>query len=379
MSRRAAIVLTTIFEPAFLPGYVDNLRRHGRRESASIIIIPDRKTPASVFRAAEAARTEGFDVRCPILEEQERFVSRLGLPDGFIPWGSDNRRNVGYLMAIEEGFDVLISIDDDNYCPAETDFVGAHQVVGGSCEDRHVFSGDGWFNVCNLLESDVKTELFARGFPYSARLNRREVSSRPPDPALTVAVNSGLWTADPDVDAVSRLSLGPHILSFKGESVVLAPGTWSPINTQNTALTREAARAYYYVLMGQPVRGGCIDRYGDILSGYFVQKCAQHLGQAVRFGTPVAEHRRTPHNLLDDLYHELPGIMLLEELLPLLMEQRLEGADYPAAYASLAALLADAAAGFKGALWDEGGRDFIAAAAAAMRVWLDAVKTLGPA
>ena len=376
MSRRAAIVVTTIFEPAFLPGYLDNLRLHGRRENSSIIIIPDRKTPASVFQAAETARGEGFDVRCPGFDEQEDFVSRLGLPDGLIPWNSDNRRNAGYLMAIEEGFDVLVSIDDDNYCPPETDFLGAHEAVGGPCEDRQVSSSDGWFNVCNLLESDVKMELFARGFPYSARRNRRNISSVLPNPVPTVAVNSGLWTADPDVDAVSRLSLGPQILSFKGQSVVLAKGTWSPVNTQNTALTREAAGAYYYVLMGHPVRGGRIDRYGDILSGYFVQKCAQHLGQAVRFGTPVAEHRRTPHDLLNDLHHELPGIMLLEELLPWLLEQRLEGSDYPEAYASLAALLADAAPGFKGAIWDEGGRDFIAATAGAMRAWLEAVRML---
>ena len=41
---RAAIVVTTIFEPRFLDDYLANLDRHGRRESVDVIVIIDRKT-----------------------------------------------------------------------------------------------------------------------------------------------------------------------------------------------------------------------------------------------------------------------------------------------------------------------------------------------
>ena len=47
--KRADIVVTTIFEPRFLDGYVANLEGHGR--DAGLIVIPDRKTPRSVYDA----------------------------------------------------------------------------------------------------------------------------------------------------------------------------------------------------------------------------------------------------------------------------------------------------------------------------------------
>src|SRR5688572_2995416 len=43
--RRVDIVVTTIFEPRFLDGYVQNLETHGHDE-AGIIVIIDRKTPS---------------------------------------------------------------------------------------------------------------------------------------------------------------------------------------------------------------------------------------------------------------------------------------------------------------------------------------------
>src|SRR5689334_3618999 len=100
MTRRTAIVVTTIFEPAFLAGYLQHIRAAERDGTTTIYIIPDRKTPASVAGAAEAARREGFDVRCPGLDEQSAFLKSLGAPPEFVPWNTDNRRNVGFLMAL---------------------------------------------------------------------------------------------------------------------------------------------------------------------------------------------------------------------------------------------------------------------------------------
>src|SRR5437764_7499818 len=88
MSRRAAIVVTTIFEPRFLDGYVENLRRHGCGD-ADIIVIVDRKTPPSV---AEACARAG--ALCPTLDEQEAFLAKFPSMRGRIPYDSDNRRNI---------------------------------------------------------------------------------------------------------------------------------------------------------------------------------------------------------------------------------------------------------------------------------------------
>jgi hypothetical protein len=375
MPRKTDIVVTTIFEPAWLRGYLDNLRAHGRDADVTLRIVCDRKTPATVYAAAAEATAAGFHIDCPTLDEQQAYLKSLGFADDFVPWNTDNRRNIGFLRAWQSGADVLVSIDDDNYCLADSDFVGEHHVVGKRAAETQALGAAGapWFNICDMLDLNVRAPVFARGYPYAARKPASQARPAALDATLgarTIAINAGLWLDDPDVDALTRLAMGPRASAAKPGAVILAPETWSPINTQNTALMREAIPAYYYVRMGFPLQGLRIDRFGDILSGYFVQKCAKHLGHVVRLGSPVAEHRRTPHNLFKDLYHELAGVVLVEELLPWLQELQLSGGNYADAYASLADAIEARAPSFKGFVWDEGGREFLVDTARAMRSWL---------
>src|SRR5438067_5549398 len=162
-SRRAAIVVTTIFEPQFLDGYVANIRHFGR-DDVDLIVIVDRKTPPSV--AAACAR---HGVVCPTLDEQEAFLAKFPSMKGRIPYDSDNRRNVGFLMALERGAEVLISIDDDNYCLDDVDFAGEHLAAGETIDLAATESSDGWINLCSLLEASTADPIFPRGFPYFAR------------------------------------------------------------------------------------------------------------------------------------------------------------------------------------------------------------------
>lgn len=376
------IVVTTIFEPAWLDGYLDNIRAHGHEKSVTIRIICDRKSPPSVYEAARRAAKLGFSIDCPDLDDQQRYLKRLGVPDDFIPWNTDNRRNIGYLRAWEHGADVLISIDDDNYCRPDSDFIASHSVVGARADDgrdsKYVF-GSPWFNICSLLHDDSGSPIWARGFPYSERKDQKppEEGALPAAVAdAKVAVNAGLWLDDPDVDAVTRLAQRPYVDTAEDVDLILAPGTWTPINTQNTALHRDAIPCYYYVRMGFPVKGMLIDRFGDIWSGYFLQRCAQQLGEVARIGAPVADHRRTTHNLFKDLYQELAGIVLTEEILPWLRELRLSTGTYRDAYAELADAVAEQSDKFTGFLWDEGGREFLRATSSHMKTWLAAIDTL---
>lgn len=381
MTRKTDIVVTTIFEPKWLAGYLEDLRANDRVGSTTIRIICDKKTPASVYEAAQAARRNGFDVDCPTLDEQVAYLKKLGADDTFVPWNTDNRRNIGFLRAWESGADVLISIDDDNYCRPGGDFCGSHHTVGraASAGASRIAQQKPWFNICSLLDSDAKTTIFARGYPYASRKSEFVASPASLDAAhgdRRVAVNAGLWLDDPDVDALTRIAIGPRVRAADERAVIMAPETWSPINTQNTALMRDAIPAYYYVRMGFALTGLRIDRFGDILSGYFVQKCAKSLGDAIRIGDPVADHKRTPHNLFKDLYFELAGVVLIEALLPWLMEVKLSGSDYAETYASLSDALSADAHRFTGFVWDDGGREFLTETADCMRHWLGLLTTI---
>lgn len=380
MSRQFDIVVTTIFEPQWLQGYLENLRRHGHDRNTTIRIIIDRKTPASVIAAAREAQAAGFSVDCPDLDEQSAFLERLDVPADFIPWNTDNRRNIGFLRAWESGADVLISIDDDNYCRDDSDFIGEHAVVGSALDAQTTRSADGgrWFNNCSLLHSQLKDAFYPRGYPIEARHAQAQarVAEIAPDDQRMISVNAGLWLDDPDVDAVSRLVQAPRVESAATQRIALAENTWCPVNTQNTALLREAIPAYYYTRMGFPIEGLRIDRYGDILSGYFLQACAKAQGHAVCFGGPVADHRRSPHNLFKDLYFELAGMVIVEDLLPWLQDLKLPGGGYAQAYAALADALDEQAGHMSGFVWDQGGCDFLRDTAACMRRWLGLMDTL---
>lgn len=377
MPRPTAIVATTIFEPKFLDGFEQSIAAAGRFDEVRLYVIPDHKTPPSVSEAAAAARDRGFRVICPSIAEQDAFLKRLGTPADFIPYNSDNRRNVGFLMALEAGCEVLISIDDDNFALPGEDFVGRHHVVGIPSTDPHARSSDQWFNICSLLQCDAGDGVFARGFPYAAQRSARTVTMDDSAAPIPVAMNAGLWLDEPDVDAVYRLCRRPKITGFAGQNVILGPDVWSPINTQNTSLTRGAALTYYYVRMGFHLQGLKIDRFGDILSGYLTQKVIKHMRHGIRVGSPVLDHRRTPHNLFKDLYHELAGIVLIEEFVPWLQEVKLTGTTPLAAYATLAEEMTAMASRPKGFVWDEGGREFVAETASLMQTWIKLVRQFG--
>lgn len=195
--------------------------------------------------------------------------------------------------------------------------------------------------------------------------------------AATIRINAGLWLEEPDLDAMTWLTTPVRATSFRGESVVLGPRTWSPVNTQNTALHREVIPSYYFVRMGSPLSGMHIDRYENIFSGYFSQACARSLGHAVRVGTPIATHARNSHNYLRDATQELACICILEDLLPWLQEAHLGGHDYLEAYVSLSHQLEDAAEHFQGFIWTSEARSFFHSTAQIMRERVKACCCIG--
>ena len=370
------MVLTTIGDPASLDGYYMNFLSNEHLKQVRVIVIPDRKTAAAAFERCTHLRSQGMAIDCPTIEEQQCFLRKVGFPAELIPYDSDNRRNIGYLMALTEQIDFLISIDDDNYCPAEEDFFAQHSIV---CEQPRktcvVEANGGWFNVCDQLTIEPTLPTYARGFPYFARGKRTTV--REWEYETAVRINAGLWLQEPDLDALTWLNAPVRSTAFCGASVVLGDHTWSPVNTQNTAVHRDVIPSYYFVRMGCPVSGMRIDRYGDIFSGYFSQACAKSLGDSVRIGTPIAAHRRNSHNYLRDATQELACICVLEDLLPWLQEYRLSGKDYLQTYESLSHGLEEAACLFHGFIWTEETVKFLRSTANIMREWVKACRRIG--
>jgi hypothetical protein len=367
------IVVTTINDGHFIPIYLRNLREYGRVHDARLYVVGDRKTPASCRATADSARREGMD--CVYLGVDEQVACLRDFPgiDRIVPWNSDNRRNVGFIMALRDGVQTIISIDDDNLPVPGQDFIGGHDVVGREIAAPEFSAANGWYNLFDALEYTPTVGVWPRGYPYRLR-NPSEV--RTSRGKATVHVNAGLWLGDPDVDAITRVAIHPAVKRVKCERGLLAPSTYSPLNTQNTAIHRNAMAAYYYVLMHQPMHGSRLNRFGDIWSGYFVQKCAKVLGKAVAFGVPTVEQVRNDHDLFVDLREEYWGIVLSEHLSQWLTDVRLEGSDYGTLYGNLADHLAEYVRTIQHKTVNDEVTAYFDKVRRAMHTWLEAVDPL---
>lgn len=303
--------------PTFLKAYASNAKYYGH-EDVDFIVVGDKKSPEGI--AQLCASIEDCTYLSP--EDQDKYLHSAGhyeLRD-HLPWNTIARRNVGHLMAYERGADVIIMLDDDNLATSH-DFITQHGITGttGSC--RSLSSRSGWLNVCDALEEEHGVRFYARGYPPAQRWNDGSVTSQGDE--VTVAVNAGLWINDPDIDAITRLERRLITTGIKPnwpQKFALYPGTWSPWNCQNTAISRAALPSYFL----SPYTG----RHLDIWASYITTRIAEHFGESIAFGAPLAFHDRSPHNLYSDLRAELPWIEQTDELCDTLRRIQVNGASY---------------------------------------------------
>jgi hypothetical protein len=81
---------------------------------------------------------------------------------------------------------------------------------------------------------------------------------------------------------------------------VVAPGTHTVFNSQNTAIIRELAPAWS-MWCG-------VGRYDDILASLVVQRVMRDRGYHVHFGRPFVYQQRNQHDLTKDMSNELWGM-----------------------------------------------------------------------
>ncbi len=152
-------------------------------------------------------------------------------------------------------------------------------------------------------------------------------------------VNAGLWLRNPDVDATANIEEPIRVVEMApiagDRTCALAPGTWCPFNSQNTAFDIAVLPAMYLVVMLDMLRGYRIGRLDDIWMSYFVRAIADQLGDVVLYGPPLVAQHRNPHNYTRDLAEELGGYILTEKLVEYLHSFRTGERTYLGAYRDL--------------------------------------------
>ena len=308
------IVFTTINYPSVLEDIYDNIVKFNHLSEVKIWVVGDRKTPQTSANLAETLQTRGLEVIYLDIANQDAWGKRCIDFYNRIPYDNETRRNIGYLHALEDNCETLISIDDDNF-PIDDDLIGFHQNTGKKWNGDLISEESGFHNICEYIDFEPDRKVFPRGYPFRLRGLENGNSRIPPQKELKIGVTAGLWLSDPDVDATTWLNGKITGKAYRGENIqVLAPSTWTPVNTQNTSVTRELIPAYLCIPMGWKVPGGTIQRYGDIWGGYFLQALIKGSKFCIAFGRPIVEHRRNPHDYVDDLRFEYWGMILTDWL-----------------------------------------------------------------
>lgn len=316
---KIGLATTTIHVPYVLKDYAESAKRFSH-DDVFFTVAGDVKTPdeCSSF-CKEVEDTYGYEVIYMDVSDQKEYIK---LSD-YIPKNSIARRNFATLKAYQMGAELIIMVDDDNFPIREQDYFQFHNIRRNSLDYLTTISADnGWFNVCDTLNEQNRINIFHRGYPFNRRTKGIITSELK---KVKIAANEGLWTEAPDVDAFAWLNWPDlNITNFEssmyGQSYALSEQTWSPIDSQNTSIIREALPSFFLNPFSL--------RYDDIWAGYVFEKIAKHLGFTVSFGYPLVEQKRNPHNYLRDLNNELDGMTRTPLLLKELEMIKLEGKKF---------------------------------------------------
>jgi hypothetical protein len=274
----AAIVVTSINAPNTA---LRSLARGSRTHGARFLVVGDTKSPPTF----ELEGCSYFDV-----EAQRASGTRFARE---CPTRHYARKNVGYLLAIQGGAQLIIETDDDNL-PRAGFFTPRSRVV-----DTASVAGAGWVNVYRYFSNE---KLWPRGLPLDS-------IQRDPPPFEGLAtgpvdcpIQQGLADENPDVDALYRL-IEPLPQYFRRDRrVALGRGSLCPFNSQNTTWWPDA-----YPLLYLPAH--CSFRMTDIWRSFVAQRIAWENGWSVLFHEPTVWQERNDHDLMRDFADEVPGYL----------------------------------------------------------------------
>jgi hypothetical protein len=339
---KTSIITTTINIPRFLESYIPNLEKYGHLHEVDIIIVGDTKTPKEAKQYVHDLIGER-DIHVEMWDviDQEEWINN-NYPDmkediAFaIPYQSVRRRNFGYLRALQLCSDVIITIDDDNL-PTDEDWLSGHLKAfeQNGVVFNEVFSQNKFVNPCEMLNMNHEG-IYMRGYPISEIYSDSFALNVLPPTYEKVVLNMGLWNLKPDVDSYTNI-IFPDLQSneLKAEyprKLAVAKGNYIFINTQNTAISREAMPAYYLLFQDTRIYENKIDRFDDIWSGIILQKIAFAMNHTVTFGSPCANHMRNTHDFAKDLKCEFSGIVLNDKIIRYIIDMPLECSSYREGY-----------------------------------------------
>ena len=280
------IVTTTIYNISYA------LEKYASFEDWFLIIVGDKKTPHEEYYEF-AKKNNVFYLDPKYQEENYKELSDL------IGWNKIQRRNIGYLEALNRGAEIIASIDDDNI---PLDNWGKNLLLGKPIDVYFYETEDISFDPISVTNYN---NLWHRGFPIQKLHGRNNCKIT--IKTITPDIQADFWNGDPDIDAVCRLEHKPMCF-FDDKFFPLSSNAFSPFNSQNTFFTREAMKKYLVLPF--------VGRMDDIWPSYYLQS----LGFKVVYNKATVFQDRNIQNLTTNMKLEYIGYENTEKMLKELKE-----------------------------------------------------------
>jgi len=208
------------------------------------------------------------------------------------------RKNIGYLIAIQKGTNVIIETDDDNI-PYPTFWNPRKRICQTS-----VVKKKGWLNIYSYFSG---ANIWPRGFPLNKIHDSTPSFESLPIQTVDCPIQQGLSNENPDVDAIYRLT-SPLPQNFRDDRQIAMPkGAWCPFNSQNTTWWEETFPLLY-------LPATCSFRMTDIWRSFIAQRITWENNWTLLFHKPTVWQERNKHNLMNDFADEIPGFLHNEKI-----------------------------------------------------------------
>ncbi len=228
------------------------------------------------------------------LKAQKKIGLRLA---ELCPERSYSRKNIGYLLAMQNGSGVIMETDDDNLPFPEFWDPPVRKIWAPTANHA------GWVNIYALFSDKM---IWPRGLPLDSIKLPADLVLNSVD--IDSPIQQSLIDWDPDVDAVHRLIFNPSgdkSFSFmppKRQSVALDYGTWCPFNSQATTWFRDSFPLLY-------LPAYCSFRMTDIWRSFIAQRIAWENSWRITFHASSMYQQRNKHDLISDFALEVPGYL----------------------------------------------------------------------
>lgn len=273
---KKCVIITTINPPT------ETIRRHMDNNDYDVIIVGDKKTPDCYFQEK--------CIYLDIITQDTMFpvISKL------IPYNHYARKNIGYLYAIKNNYNIIYETDDDNIpydrFDSEINNNMTQMIEDETCD---------WINIFKYFTNN--SWIWPRGYPLSLIQKHKIPQFRIDDSVdKTPSIINGLVENDPDVDAIFRLSSNSNceINWLKNKNIIVSNKNMCVFNTQNTFWID--SDVFFLLLLPCSVSF----RYCDILKSIIANIILRKKNKNIAFISPNVYQLRNEHDLIKDFQSE---------------------------------------------------------------------------